>query len=73
MPTIAKSHLNDTWQPWSLKSTLWRLVGLVDVTLACKEANSKLIEIITVADVSDENGVGNSSLQIWKLKFGYKA
>ena len=33
------------------------LVNLIDVTLACEDANSKLVEVVTVADVSDENGV----------------
>ena len=33
----------------------------------------KLVEVITVADVSDEDRVGNSLLQIWKLRFGRKA
>ena len=34
---------------------------------------SKLVEIVTVADVDDEERVGNSSLQIWELTFGQKA
>ena len=34
------------------------------------DANSKLVEAITVAHVDDENCVGNSLLQIWKLRFG---
>ena len=38
-----------------------------------KEANSKLIEIITVADVSDEDCAGNSLLQFWELRFGQRA
>ena len=42
------------------------------MTLACEDAYSKLVEVITVADVSDENCVGNSLLQIWKLRFGHK-
>ena len=50
-----------------------RLVNLIDVTLACKDANSKLVEVVNVADVDDEDRVGNSLLQIWKLKFGHKA
>ena len=50
-----------------------RLVNLIDVTLACEDAYSKLVEVVTVADVSDENRVGNSLLQIWKLRFGHKA
>ena len=40
------------------------LVNLIDVTLACEDANSKLVEVITVADVDAEDHVGNSSLQI---------
>jgi len=46
---------------------------LIDVTLACEDANSKLVEVVTVADVDDEDCVGNSLLQIWKLRFGHKA
>ena len=49
------------------------LVNLIDVTLAYEDANSKLIEVVTVADVDDENRVGNSLLQIWTLTFGPKA
>ena len=40
------------------------LVDLIDVTLACEDANSKLVDIVTVADVDDEDHVGNSLLQI---------
>ena len=43
------------------------------MTLACKDANLKLVEVFTVADVDDENRVGNNLLQIWKLTFGPKA
>jgi len=50
-----------------------RLVNLIDVTLACEDANSKLVEVGTVADVTDEDHVGNSLLQIWELTFGHKA
>ena len=45
-----------------------RLVNLIDVTLACEDGNSKLVEVVTVVDVDDEKRVGNSLLQIWKLK-----
>ena len=45
-----------------------RLVNLIDVTLVCEDANSKLVEVVTVVDVDDEKRVGNSLLQIWKLK-----
>ena len=41
-----------------------RLVNLIDVTLACEDNYSKLIEVVTVADVDDEDRVGNSALQI---------
>ena len=37
------------------------------------DANSKLVDVVTVADVDDEDCVGNSLLQIWKLWFGHKA
>ena len=30
------------------------LVNLIDVTLACEDAYSKLVEVVPVADVSDE-------------------
>ena len=43
------------------------------MTLACIDANLILVEAVTVADVDDENCVGNSLLQIWKLRFGHKA
>ena len=43
------------------------------MTLACEDAYSKLVEVVTVADVDDENRVGNSLSQIWTLTFGPKA
>ena len=49
------------------------LVNLIDVTLACKNANSKLVEVVTVADGDDEDRVGKRVLQIWELRFGHKA
>ena len=49
------------------------LVDLIDVTLVCEDANSKLVGVVTVANVDDEDRVGNSLLQIWKLRFGHKA
>ena len=49
------------------------LVNFIDVTLACEDAYSKLVEVVTHADVSVEDRVGNSLLQIWKLRFGLKA
>ena len=54
------------------------LVNLIDVTLACEDANSKLVvavniasEVVTVADVDAEDHVGNNLL-IWELAFGHK-
>ena len=38
------------------------LVNLIDVTLACEDANSKLLEVVTIADVNAEDHVGNSLL-----------
>ena len=43
------------------------------MTRACEDAYSKLVDVVTVADVCDEDRVGNSLLQIWKLRFGHKA
>ena len=43
------------------------------MTLACEDAYSKLVEVVTVAYVSDEDRVGSCLLQIWKLRFGQKA
>ena len=62
---------SDHWLPLSL--TPCCLVDLIDVTLVCEVANSKLVEVATVADVDNEDRVGNSLLQIWKLMFGYRA
>ena len=65
----------DHWLPLSLNHsiTLCCLVNLIDVTLACEDANSKLVEVVTVADVDAEDHVGNNMLQIWELTFGPKA
>ena len=51
---------SDHWLPLSLTHSLTplRLVDLIDVTLACKDANIKLVEVVTVADVDDEKRVG---------------
>ena len=42
------------------------------MTLACEDAHLKLVEVVTVAVVGDEDCVANSLLQIWKLRFGHK-
>ena len=36
------------------------LVDLIYVTLACKDANSKLVEVVTVANIDDKDRIGNS-------------
>ena len=58
---------SDHWQCLSVTHSLTNscLVNLIDVTLSCKDANSKLVEVFLVADVDDEDYVGNSFLQIW--------
>ena len=43
------------------------------MTPACEDANSKLVQVVSVADVDDEDCVGYSLLQIWKLRFVYEA
>ena len=40
--------------------------------MTCEDANSKLVEVVTVADVDDEDRVGNNLLQIWKLSLVIK-
>ena len=42
------------------------------MTLACEDANSTLVEVVTVADVNAWKRVDDSLMQIWKLKFGHK-
>ena len=42
------------------------------MALAFEDAHSKLVEVVTVADVSDKDCVGNSLLQIWKLRLVIK-
>jgi len=37
------------------------------VTLACEDANSKLVDVVTVADVDAKKPVDDSLVLIWKL------
>ena len=37
-----------------------------------KTLTQNLVEVVTVADVYDEDRAGNSLLQIWELRFGHK-
>ena len=41
-----------------------RLEDKIDVTLACEDANSKLAEVVAVANVDAEKHVDNSLVQI---------
>ena len=42
------------------------------MTLACEDANSQVVEVVTVFDVDAQKRVDGSLVQIWKLKFGDK-
>ena len=42
------------------------------MTLACKDSNLKLVEVVTVADADAEKRVDNILAQIWKLQFGHE-
>ena len=42
------------------------------MTLACDDDNSKLVKVVTVADVDAEKRVDDSLVHIWKLKFGHE-
>ena len=48
------------------------LIDLTDVTLAFEDANSKLLDIVSFADVGAEDRVDYSLVQIWKQKFGHE-
>ena len=43
------------------------------MTLVCEDVYSKLVEVVTIADVDAKDHVGNSLLQIWELTCGPKA
>ena len=40
------------------------------MTLSFEDANSKLLDDVTVADVDAEKRVDDSFVEIWKLRFG---
>ena len=48
------------------------LVDLIDVTLVCDYANSKLVEVVTVVDADARKLVDDSLVQLWNLKFAHK-
>ena len=41
-----------------------RLVNLIDMTLACEYNYSKLVEVVTVADVDNEDRVDHGLVQM---------
>ena len=41
------------------------------MTLACEDANSKLVKVVTVTHVDDEKRADNSLVQIWKVKLSF--
>ena len=45
------------------------MVDFTNVTLAFKDANSKLLDVVSVADVDVEEWVDDSLVEILKLKF----
>ena len=42
------------------------------MTQACGDANAKLVEVVTVADVDAEKRVDDILVQLLKLQFGHK-
>ena len=71
-PSIFFGPESDYWLPLPVTHWLTHSVPFsrLDMTLACEDANSKLVDVVTVAD---EDRVGNSLLQIRKLRFDHKA
>ena len=69
---------SDHWECLSVTHSLTHsltdscLVNLIDVTLACEDGNSKLVEVVIVVKVDDEKRVNNIFVQIWKVDFGHK-
>ena len=57
MATLVTNYLTDS-------VTNSCLVDLIDVTLECEDANSKLVDVLTVVEVDYEDYVSNSLLQI---------
>ena len=53
MATLVTNYLTDSC-----------LVDLINVTLECEDGNLKLVDVVTVVDIDDEDHVSNSLLQI---------
>ena len=52
--------LTDSLTDSCLVDLMCCLVNLLDVTLTCEDAHSKLVEVVIVADIDAEDHVGNS-------------
>ena len=63
---FCQTLVQSNWLPLSLTNSCF--VDMTDVALVCEDYNSKLVEVVTVADA--EKRVDYSLVQIWKLKFG---
>ena len=57
MATLVTNYLTDS-------VTNSCLVDLINVTLECEDGNLKLVDVVTVVDIDDEDHVSNSLLQI---------
>ena len=59
------------WLPLSLTDSLSAVLieDLTSVTLAFEDANSKLLGVVSVADVDAEERVDNSLVEMLKLTF----
>ena len=57
------------WLPLSVSNSLSPscLIDLTDVTLAFEDTNSKLLDVVSVADVDAKEGVDDSLVEILKL------
>ena len=66
--SLSLNILSDLSPIIGLSLTAWltdsRLEDLIDVTQVCEDVNSKLVDVVTIADFDDEDHVGNSLLQI---------
>ena len=49
------------------------LVNLIDVTLVCEDASSKLVKVVIIADVDVEKRLDDSLVQIWTLRIVHRA
>ena len=65
---------SDHWQCLSVTDSLTHscLVNLIDVTLACEDTYSKLVEADTVAEVCDEDRWQQFVADL-EARFGHKA